>query len=265
MSPDFPWKNYLAITFLVGLFVFGLGIFQFFQQKQTLRVVFLNVGEGNAVLIQNHGQNILIGGGPDKTILEKLDQFIPFYRRKLDLVISLSPRKQSLTGLISVVKSYSVDKILNNCENRTGEIEEYWWQEIKNKNNLCLQNKMIINLDNGNYLQILILPKQNKRREGVVWLKLGSKAFLFSPGICQNDEKWLVSNFHQPIKIWQVPRQGTKGAIIPEFLKKFKPRIAIIQSGQSRFKKINWGVTKMLEENCVDIKRTDLDGDIILK
>ncbi|HHD92227.1 MAG TPA: hypothetical protein ENL06_01205 [Candidatus Portnoybacteria bacterium] len=265
MSPDFPWKNYLAITFLVGLFVLGLGIFQFFQQKQTLRVVFLNVGEGNAVLIQNYGQNILIGGGPDKTILEKLDQFIPFYRRKLDLVISLSPRKQSLTGLISVVKSYSVDKILNNCENRTGEIEEYWWQEIKSKDTLCLWNKMIVNLDNGNYLQILILPKQNKRREGVVWLKLGSKTFLFSSGICQNDEKWLISNFHQPIDIWQVPRQGIKGAIIPEFLKKFKLRIAIIQSGQSRFKKINWGIIKMLEENGVDIKRTDLDGDIVLK
>ena len=263
MFPDFPWKKYLIVVILIGLFVFGLGVFQFFQQERLARVVFLNVGEGNAVLIQNHGQNILIDGGPDKTILEKLDQFIPFYRRKLDLVISLSPRKESLAGLISVVKDYRVDRILDNCANGNSGVEVYWRQEIKNKNTVCWQNNQVIDLNNENYLKFFLLPKQNKQLEGAIWLRLNSKTFLFSPGVRQNGEKWLADHLSQSVDIWQIPRQGTKGAIWLAFLRKIKPKIAVIQSGQNRFKKINWQTIKILEDYKIKIKRTDSDGDII--
>ncbi len=263
MLPDFPWKNYLVITVLIGLFVFVLGILQFCQQKRLARVIFLDVGEGNAVLIQNYSQNILIDGGPDKTILEKLDQFIPFYRRKLDLIISLSSRKQSLVGLISVAKNYRVNRILDDCASGKSEIEGYWQKEIKNKNVVCLKNKMIVKLSGGNYLEVFILSEQNKRQEGIAWLKLGAKNFLLSPGICQNGEKWLINNLRQPVNVWQIPRQGIKGAVLPAFLRKFKPETAVIQSGRSRFKKINWQTIKTLDDNGIKIKRTDLDGDII--
>ncbi len=58
-----------------------------------LHVSILNIGQGDAILIQTPaGQNILIDGGPSPTAINmELGKKLPFYTRKLDMVIVTQP------------------------------------------------------------------------------------------------------------------------------------------------------------------------------
>ena len=55
----------------------------------SLKINFLNIGQGDAILIQlPTGEDILIDGGPDNTVLTALGQILPIWDRELDLVVA---------------------------------------------------------------------------------------------------------------------------------------------------------------------------------
>jgi competence protein ComEC len=84
-------------------------------RTNDLRVIFLNVGQGDATLIQSPSQkNILIDGGPDRQIIYKLDQYIPLTRRQIDLMILTHPDPDHLNGLVEVLKRYRVSQVAHN-------------------------------------------------------------------------------------------------------------------------------------------------------
>ena len=54
----------------------------------NLRISFLNVGEGDAVLLQKGSQQVLIDGGPSpQAIGLELGQQMPFWDRTIDLLV----------------------------------------------------------------------------------------------------------------------------------------------------------------------------------
>lgn len=80
--------------------------------RKELKVIFFDVGQGDASLIMaENGVNILIDGGPDKTIIEKLDNYLPFYKRKIDILILTHPHSDHVIGLIDVLKKYEVREV----------------------------------------------------------------------------------------------------------------------------------------------------------
>ena len=85
------------------------------NQENNLKIIFFDVGQGDAILIRfPEGKNILIDGGPNQTIIYKLDQYIPFYQRKIDLMILTHPDPDHLNGLVEILKRYKVEKIFYN-------------------------------------------------------------------------------------------------------------------------------------------------------
>lgn len=65
----------------------------------------MNVGRGEAILIQTPFQNqILINGGSDSTILRKLEKEMPFWDRKIEAIVLTDVKRDHLMGLIEVLK-----------------------------------------------------------------------------------------------------------------------------------------------------------------
>jgi len=78
-----------------------------------LHVFFLDVGQGDSILIQTPNmQFILIDGGPDNSVLEKIGGIIPFYDRSIDLVILTHPHADHVSGLVDVLRNYDVKEIM---------------------------------------------------------------------------------------------------------------------------------------------------------
>jgi len=80
-----------------------------------LHVSFLDIGQGDAILIQTpNGQDILIDGGPDpQKINLELGEKLPFWDRTIDLVVCTQPHADHVTGLVEVLQRYKVKQVLD--------------------------------------------------------------------------------------------------------------------------------------------------------
>ena len=74
-----------------------------------LRVSFLDVGQGDAILIQQGSRQILVDGGPDpQRLVLALDRRLPFWDRSLDGIVLTQPQADHMAGLIEVLRRYKV-------------------------------------------------------------------------------------------------------------------------------------------------------------
>ena len=95
------YSSLLASIFLVGIFWFIVVD----SKNPAPNVVFLDVGQGDAILISEGSQQILIDGGKDgKLLLEKLGKYIPFWDREIETVIMSHPDQDHIGGFVDVFK-----------------------------------------------------------------------------------------------------------------------------------------------------------------
>lgn len=244
---------------------------------ESLKIIFLDVGQGDAILLKTSaGQNILIDGGPDKGIIYKLDQYIPFYQRKIDLMILTHPDPDHLNGLIEVLKRYQVRSfIFNGVNDESIDYQQFLQKldELKISKEVVWQGKKI-NLIGG-YLDFLFpgqsLVGQNLKddNEGSLVFKLifGQKKILFVGDATQKvEEQLLKEGVDISADILKVGHHGSKSSTGMDFLIKVKPTYAIICVGKdNKYGHPNLRVLKNLENIEAQILRTDQLGDIIFE
>ncbi len=103
-------KNILLfISFLLAFF------FVIFLQKARAiqpEIVFLNVGQGDATLIQQDNFQILVDGGFDDSVIYELARYVPWYDKTIEVLVLTHPHSDHLDGLLLVLKKYEVKKIV---------------------------------------------------------------------------------------------------------------------------------------------------------
>lgn len=103
---------------LIGALALALVAWQWVQTRPDgrLRVVFLDVGQGDATLILTpNGQRVLVDGGQYPTRLNShLGRLLPYGDRRLDLVVATHPDADHVAGLPEIVGRYSVGQVLTN-------------------------------------------------------------------------------------------------------------------------------------------------------
>jgi competence protein ComEC len=85
------------------------------ETSGTLRVSFLDIGQGDAIFVQAPGgRQVLIDGGPaDGGILRRLGEVLPWYDRSIDVVIPTHPDADHIAGLLPVLRRYDVSYIVH--------------------------------------------------------------------------------------------------------------------------------------------------------
>jgi len=126
--------RYLALIILFSGAVFIWSVIFTFADNEFLEVCFFDVGQGDSIFIETPNQKqILIDGGPDKIILEKLNKTIAFYDRTIDLIILTHPDADHITGLIEVLEYYDVKYILTSGVEKDTAVYRKWRELIKKK------------------------------------------------------------------------------------------------------------------------------------
>jgi len=99
-----------------------------------LHVFFLDVGQGDAILIQKGHQQILIDGGPDaERVSLELGDKLPFWDRTIELVILTHPEMDHITGLVEVLQRYEVKHVLTNGQECDSSVCVEWRRLIEEK------------------------------------------------------------------------------------------------------------------------------------
>lgn len=262
-------KNFIyfliLITFAVWLSVFSI--------DNQLHIVACDVGQGDAILIQKNTTQILIDGGPDNSVLNCLGKHMPFWDKKLELVILTHPQEDHYGGLVDVFKNYKV--------NLFGEYNT----ESSNQGYQVLKNipTPLVTLSKGTklrlgmiYLDILhpsgnnqsiINNKQtsNANDDGVVvLLKYAQFKALFTADV-ENKVSDKLSELPeiQNLNYLKVNHHGSKNGLSQKLLDTVDPEIAVISVGKkNRYGHPHEEVIKILGERDIKILRTDLEGDV---
>jgi competence protein ComEC len=101
---------------LVFLLVSGALVFTEISKKPTIagvQIYFFDVGQGDAALIQEGDQQVLVDGGPDDKVLAELGKVMPAGDRKIEHVILTHPHADHITGLNQVLERYEVGEVIS--------------------------------------------------------------------------------------------------------------------------------------------------------
>ena len=105
----------LIILFILGCTASLLWYGIFKESRGVLDVAALNVGQGDALFIETaSGKQILIDGGPGRSVLSELGKVMPAYDKSIDLVIATHTDRDHLGGLIEVLRVYHVGQVVEN-------------------------------------------------------------------------------------------------------------------------------------------------------
>ncbi len=249
------------------------------KNEMPLSVVFLDVGQGDAILISQGSQQILIDGGKDgKVLLEKLGKYIPFWDRKLETIIETHPDQDHVGGLIDVLKVYSVDSVIETkmqndsqtFKKLEGLVDQLAGQHKLEK--IEAKKDLTVKFFDGANLKILyplesvtdITSGDTNLASVVAKLTVGSSKFLFTGDFPTTQDSLLLgSGADVGADFLKVAHHGSKYATSDEFLGAVKPREAIISVGKNNsYGHPNQEVLQRLIAHRIKIIRTDESGDL---
>ncbi len=243
----------------------------------NLHVSFLDVGQGDAILIRKGNQDILVDGGPDpRAISLELGKKLPFWDRTIELVILTHPSADHVTGLVEVLHRYNVGQVLYPDLDFPSGIYDEWLDLLDEKNIQCTfaQAGQQIELANGVIIEVLnpqtpLLTDTQSDIDNngmVLRISIGEVSFLLTADTMWEAELELITNrANVTSTVLKVAHHGSKTSTSPEFLAVVNPQIAVISVGEDNpFGHPTDEVRDRLIERLgsANIYRTDQDGTI---
>ena len=115
--PIGPWWRSRSGRVLIGglvVAVAAVAVVVIHRPDGVPRVTVLDVGQGDAILVEGErGGRLLVDGGPDPgRLLIALDEHLPPWDRRIDLVILSHPHEDHAAGLAAVLDRYGVRRVL---------------------------------------------------------------------------------------------------------------------------------------------------------
>jgi competence protein ComEC len=233
-----PGRAFVALA-LAAAILGGLALVQLPDGR--LHVAFLDVGQGDAILITTPaGRQILVDGGPSPAALgASLAREMPFWDRSLDLLILTHADKDHMAGLAEVLARYRVGGWLDN--GRASQ-EPLYVQSLATLEGAGIPRQAVaagdrLEMDQGAVLTVLHPPRGDlpgalaEDNEGSLVLRLtwGEAAFLLTGDLGAAGEAHLLAS-GQPLDadVLKVAHHGSGSATGRDFLQAVAPRFAVI-------------------------------------
>jgi competence protein ComEC len=241
------------------------------------KITFFDIGQGDAVLIQKGDFEILIDGGPDSSILNKLGENLSFFDREIELVVLSHSDADHISGLVDVLRKYEVGMVLASFIQASNADYQVILQIISEKKIKTIQAQagLRIFLDDENYIDVLYpfddltgqVVKNNNAVSVVLRLVMIDETFLFTGDLERAQEYELVSrNINLVSNVLKVGHHGSKTSTSEQFLEAVGSGSAVISAGrENRYGHPHQEVIERLVNKGFEIFRTDLDGDIIFE
>lgn len=207
-----------------------------------LRVTFLDVGQGDAILIQAPGNiDVLIDGGPDNRIVEKLGERLPYFDRTIELVILTHPDSDHVNGLPEVARRYRIDRVvITGVKNELPTYTEFL-SLIEKQQTVIQYAKPGLKFQIRQGVLTILGPLGNHAGEKpeeanalsvVSRLEVGEHSAVFTGDADQAEESELINQGgNLRSDILKVGHHGSKTSSSEQWLKVVSPDLAILSYG----------------------------------
>jgi len=267
----------LFIITVLNLFLFTDITRTLFFERNKLNILNLDVGQGDACIIQTPENRYLLVDGGD--ITNRFDTgkriIIPQLNfhgiKKLDYALISHFDSDHFGGILALIKGKRVKHII------MPRIDSSIIKEVK------LLNYIKNNQIEFSFYEPRILKTENMRfyflnapgisektsvnnRSGCFIMQYGKCSILFTGDIEKETESFLTDKYRDflDVDILKVPHHGSKTSCSDKFLSYVKPRTAIISAGKrNRFKHPATETIQKLRRVNSKILRTDISGAIL--
>lgn len=205
-----------------------------------LHVHFLDVGEGDAILIRTpKGRTAVVDGGADPArLLSEVGRRLPFWERRIDLVALSHPHADHAGGLAGLLGRYRVGLFLDARPGKTPEYKACMAAvEVRGAHHVIAEPGQRFVLDNNVTLEVLY-PSVDTPCEStndcsmVLLLTMEHASFLFPGDLEMMGQIALLNETSlSPCLVLKVPHHGSEGALFDTFLELLSPEVAVIQPG----------------------------------
>ncbi|MGH4052419.1 MAG: ComEC/Rec2 family competence protein [Clostridium sp.] len=273
-----PWLKYTLICVSIAFVLICITIGYNSITKTNLNLEnnivthFIDVGQGDSILIQVNGKNVLIDSGT----IDSRKKLIKYLKnnnvKKLDYVIATHPHDDHIGGMTSVINTFDIGMFYAPKTTATSESFENMIRALKNKNLNINVARPNISLDLGPNSSCIMLSPNNETYENennyscVIKISYKSSTYLFMGDAEELAEQQLIdNNYDLKAQVLKVGHHGSKTSTSQEFLDKVSPQISIISCGfYNTYGHPNKGTLQKLKKINSIIYRTDLNKDIIL-
>lgn len=271
LLPKF-FKNKYFYVFLCIILIL---IFSLNSAAHNLKLNFIDVGQGDCILIQGpDGSNILVDGGDrnDQTAEHIINYLNSKDVKKLDYIISTHPHSDHIGNLAAVLNNFPVDNVLDSGRVHTSQTYENYLQTIEAKQINFKLPRTGDQIKIGQLSLLFLNPDQNvndyslNNASLVFMLSYKKQKFLFTGDMEKEIEnKLLQNNFDLQANLIKVPHHGSDSSSTAAFVKAVKPEIAVFQVGKDN----NYGhpeqkIINRYQQIGSKIYRNDLNGDIVV-
>jgi competence protein ComEC len=242
-----------------------------------LHISFLDVGEGDAVLVQKGSRQVLVDGGPSpREITLGLGSRMPFWDRTVDLVVLTHPHQDHLAGLVEVLRRYRVGQVLYPALDYDSPLYDEWSRLITDKGIKSTFACAGQQIDMGDGIIIKVLSPLAEPVTGsesdidnnsvVLRLNAGDISFLLAADIMSEAERELIrERADLSATVLKVAHHGSATSTTQEFLAVVSPQAVVISCGaDNKFGHPDTEVLSRLEGEigADNIYRTDEHGTI---
>lgn len=269
-----PKTRRLIYIFILPLAVLVLLLYlavETYRPSYLLQLDFLDVGQGDSIFIQTaEGNQILMDGGPDSSVLSELGKVMPFHDRSLDLIVLTHPDADHVSGLVEVLKRFKVKKALITGFETESAVYSEFKRLLENKNVevITVRQGHRVWLDSSTVFDVYwpgvdVSDTDLASNDTSIYGKLtfGTAKVLFTGDAASRVEDGILPMFNLDADLLKVGHHGSKSSTSKQLLDEVTPEYSVIQVGEDNsYNHPAPEVLTILENSGTDILRNDLEG-----
>lgn len=232
-----------------------------------LNVYFVDVGQGDCIMISNNGKYMLIDAGNNEDGDKLVTYFSDMGIQKFDYVIGTHAHEDHIGGLDNIIKNFDIGTFYMPDVVTTTRTFEEIVEALENKSIAFETPEVDSSFDFADAVVNVIYVGNNSSDLNstsiVLKMTYGDVSFLFT-GDATNKVESQIKSKDISADVLKVGHHGSETSSTVSFLEKVNPKYAVIQVGKNNtYNHPRQQTLDRLEKIGARVYRTDEDGTVI--
>lgn len=263
--------NKIPISLITFIFLFNVAMFNINSNAaiKTLKVNYIDVGQGDSELIQSNGQNMLIDTGTNESQYSLNDYLKKLGIKEINILVLTHPHADHIGGASKIIDDFKVDKVImpkvtDNTKTFRNVVEAMNYKKLKATVPVPETSFKL-----GDATCTILAPNQsnydNLNNYSVVIRMVYEKTSFMFDGDAEalSEQEMLERGYVDSTDVLKLGHHGSRTASSDAFLDKVKSKYAIISCGRGN----DYGhphdeTIKKLLQRHITFYRTDVNGSI---